>query len=221
MSGRAYAIDRRREATPAPPRHLWKRAFDVAFALVMLLFIAPLLLIIAAGLLIADGRPIFYRQKRIGYRGREFGCLKFRSMAKDADARLHDLLSVSEESRREWEASRKLASDPRIHPLGRILRRTSLDELPQFMNVLKGDMSVVGPRPIVHEEMSRYGAQIAHYTSVRPGVTGLWQVSGRNSVSYNERVTMDVEYVGGISPAKDAKILLKTVRIVLTGAGDH
>ena len=198
-----------------------KRSFDASFALLILLLLAPLLLIIAAALLVVDGRPIFYRQRRIGLDGREFGCLKFRSMVKDANERLRDVLESSEEARKEWAECQKLRNDPRVHVVGRILRKTSLDELPQFFNVLRGEMSVVGPRPIVRDEVSRYGEHIAHYEAVRPGVTGLWQVSGRNAVSYQERVALDVAYVTSLSPLNDAKIIVKTVGIVLTGSGDH
>ncbi len=199
----------------------WKRRFDVVFAAAVLLALAPLLLLIAAGLLIADGRPIFYSQRRIGRNGQMFSCLKFRSMVKDADAQLQALLASSPSCRAEWDETQKLRSDPRIHWMGRILRKTSLDELPQFINVLRGDMSVVGPRPIVQSEVARYGQDFAHYKSVRPGVTGLWQVSGRNELSYNERVALDVRYASNVSFSEDLRIISKTVGIVALGTGDH
>lgn len=199
----------------------WKQAFDLAFSVSLTVLLAPLFLIIAAAILISDGRPVFFEQQRIGIHGRRFRCFKFRTMVKDADARLNKLLAGSEDRRKEWQETQKLKDDPRVLRIGRLLRRTSLDEIPQLLNVLRGDMSVVGPRPIVESEIVRYGAGFDAYTKVRPGITGLWQVSGRNEVSYPERVAMDVRYVEKLSPLADIRIVLKTALIVFAGKGDH
>lgn len=198
----------------------WKRATDLVLALALLLFFLPAFIVIAISLILQDGTPIIFSQKRIGKAGRTFSCLKFRSMAKDSEARLAQLLAASPERREEWEATQKLQDDPRIHPIGRILRRSSLDELPQLINVVRGDMSLVGPRPIVREEVAKYGANFDDYRSVRPGLTGLWQVSGRNSLSYDRRVELDVQYVDKLSFRADMAILMKTAVIVLLSRGD-
>lgn len=184
-----------------------------------LIFVAPLMIWIALAMRILDKGPILYAQKRIGLGGREFACLKFRSMAVDADARLTALLATSASARREWDEYQKLTFDPRITRFGRFLRTSSLDELPQLFNVLTGDMSLVGPRPIVQAEASRYGRYFRAYCSVRPGVTGMWQVLGRNRVSYRRRVAMDVLYVRRRSVLLNVKILLATVPAVLMRKG--
>ncbi|CAD7026848.1 sugar transferase [Pseudorhizobium halotolerans] len=198
-----------------------KRVLDVVLALTAIGFLLPLFAIICLGILILDGRPVLYGQARIGHRGHTFKCWKFRSMVRDADARLTELLESCPKSRQEWSTLQKLSNDPRITLLGTFLRKSSLDELPQLFNIVRGDMSIVGPRPIVHSEIRRYGRSIRLYLATRPGLTGLWQVSGRNSLSYQERVALDVRYIRTMSAQLDAEIIFRTAAIVLTGRGDH
>jgi exopolysaccharide production protein ExoY len=166
-----------------------------------------------------DGAPWFYAHYRVGRDGRLFKCLKFRTMYRDADALLAELVQQDAAALREWQRDQKLQYDPRITPVGRFLRRTSLDELPQLINVLRGEMSFVGPRPVTVAELSRYGSVRWHYFSVRPGMTGLWQVSGRNNLSYEERVALDRRYVEHRSLWVDFRILYKTVKVILTREG--
>lgn len=196
-----------------------KRALDVVIVLTVLLMIALIIPIVILALFVQDGSPILYRQLRIGLGGRKFSCLKFRSMARDADERLDHLLRTCSASRQEWAFSQKLRSDPRIHSVGAILRRSSLDELPQLFNVLRGDMSVVGPRPMMPEQAVLYGENFARYSSVRPGITGLWQVSGRSTLPFEQRVKLDSEYSRDVTFVGDVKILFKTVWVVIAGHG--
>ncbi|MEX5727784.1 exopolysaccharide production protein ExoY [Rhodovulum iodosum] len=198
---------------------LQKQLFDRAFAALALLFLLPFFVVITLLLLIADGGPVLFSQERIGQHGRPFKCLKFRTMVRDAEARLDELLQADPEARREWQTIRKLTNDPRIHCIGVILRKTSLDELPQFLNVLRGDMSVVGPRPILMEEAVYYGANFKEYMSVKPGVTGAWQVSGRSNTTFEERVAMDVDYVHNRTFWCDLKIIWRTIAVVLKQHG--
>lgn len=200
---------------------LLTRAMDFAVALVALLFFLPLMLLIAALIFVTDPGPIFFAHRRIGRDGRYFRCLKFRSMAVDAEARLADVLATDPVARAEWARDHKLKDDPRITRIGAFLRKSSLDELPQFFNVLRGDMALVGPRPIVEAEALRYGRYFAHYCSVRPGITGLWQVSGRNNVSYRRRVAFDVAYSRSRSTLFDVKILAMTVPSVMLARGSY
>ncbi len=193
--------------------------FDKAFAATALLFFAPFITAISAMILLTEGGPVFFGHKRIGRDGREFNCLKFRTMALDAEAQLQRLLELDPNARAQWEMNQKLDDDPRVTFLGELLRKSSLDELPQFWNVLRGDMAIVGPRPIVEAEMQRYGDKIGDYLSVKPGITGLWQVNGRSTTSYAERVAMDVAYVRNQSFPQDLWIILKTVKAVLFGSG--
>ena len=198
-----------------------KRALDIIGAGVGLLLLAPFFLIVAL-MLRADGGPAFFAHQRVGRGGKLFGCLKFRSMVIDSQARLETLLANDPAARAEWEATRKLKNDPRITPIGRFLRSTSLDELPQLINVLRGEMSLVGPRPVQEAEIDRYyGASAAHYMAVRPGITGLWQVSGRSETSYESRVALDVAYVSRPSLLADISILLRTPVAVLSRRGAH
>lgn len=197
------------------------RALDLLIATVALVFVAPLMLAVAIAIKLQDGGPVLFGHRRIGYGGRSFKCWKFRSMVVDADTRLKALLEVSPEARQEWEESHKLRKDPRITGFGRFLRVSSLDELPQLLNVLQGEMSLVGPRPIVTSEVVRYGRWFRHYVSVRPGITGLWQISGRSDVSYAERVAMDVLYARNVSWSLYVKILIGTVPAVLTRTGSY
>lgn len=192
-----------------------KRLMDVLFSFGALVFLLPAIAVIALALLIQDGRPIFYRHRRIGRDGREFGCLKFRTMRRDADAVLADLLERDAAVRQEWAANQKLKQDPRVHRVGQFLRNTSLDEIPQFLNVLRGEMSIVGPRPIITDEVPHYGENFVFYLSMTPGVTGLWQVSRRSDTSYSARVAFDVDYFRARSINLDLKIMLQTVAIVL------
>jgi lipopolysaccharide/colanic/teichoic acid biosynthesis glycosyltransferase len=196
-----------------------KRALDIAIALAALVFFAPLMLVIAASLLLQDGRPVIFKQRRIGAGGRAFPCYKFRSMAKDSDRRLQYLLESSETSRLQWQLRQKLDHDPRIHFVGALLRKSSLDELPQLWNVLRGHMSIVGPRPVRPDELARYGEQAKYYLAQRPGLTGLWQVSGRSGTTYTERIELDVRYSKSWTLMGDIVILLKTVVVVLTTKG--
>ncbi len=199
---------------------LFKRCFDLCAAICIMIVGSPLLLWIAAKVM-ASGRPIFYGHKRVGQHGKHFPCYKFRTMAPNADQLLKELLARDPEARAEWERDFKLKNDPRITPIGHFLRKTSLDELPQLWNVLKGEMSLVGPRPIVDAELERYGAQVDYYLEAKPGVTGLWQVSGRNDVSYDTRVYLDAWYVKNWSLFNDIVILLRTVKVLLKKDGAY
>lgn len=197
------------------------RVLDVALAGSLLLFLAPLMLLIALLIWMEDGGYPLFGHRRIGRGGKSFACLKFRSMVPDAGARLERLLATDPEARREWLADHKLKVDPRITRLGGFLRRSSLDELPQLINVLRGQMSMVGPRPIVEGEVRRYGHGFKHYCAVRPGITGLWQVSGRNNLSYRRRVALDRLYVRSKSFNRDIAIMALTLPAVLTRNGSY
>ena len=198
-----------------------KRALDIIGAGIGLVLLSPFFLIVAL-MVRADGGPAFFAHQRVGRGGKLFGCLKFRSMVIDSQARLEALLATDPAARAEWEATRKLKNDPRITRIGRFLRSTSLDELPQLINVLRGEMSLVGPRPVQEAEIDRYyGASAAHYMAVRPGITGLWQVSGRSETSYESRVALDVSYVSRPSMLADLSILLRTPFAVLSRRGAH
>ena len=197
------------------------RMLDVLLSLSALIFLAPLLLLVALLVYIVDPGPILFGHRRLGKDGRTFRCWKFRSMVVDADVRLRGLLESDPAARAEWEADHKLRNDPRITRIGHFLRKSSLDELPQFFNVLMGEMSLVGPRPIVGDEVAKYGRYFADYCRVRPGITGLWQISGRNDVSYRRRVALDVSYVRSKSVALDMGILLLTVPRVVARRGSY
>ena len=192
-----------------------KRIGDVIFSLLVLTLGSPIFILI--GLLVKLSSPgsIFYIQKRIGRNYREFGCIKFRTMYKNADELLPNLLEKYPLMRQEFEKDFKLRHDPRITKLGRFLRRSSLDELPQFFNVLKGEMSVVGPRPIVSNEINKYSVFMEEVISVRPGLTGLWQVSGRNNLSYKKRVELDLVYARNRNFILDLEIILLTLGVLL------
>ena len=192
-----------------------KRSGDIAFSLAMLSLGSPVLITVALLVKLTSPGPVFFVQKRIGRRFQRFGCIKFRTMELDADRRLQELLESCPQLRAEFEKDHKLRRDPRITPIGQFLRLTSLDELPQFWNILCGEMSVVGPRPIVEQEIPRYGPAMEQVLSVRPGLTGLWQVSGRNNVSYQRRVLLDLTYVNRRSLGLDLRILWRTVSVVL------
>jgi exopolysaccharide production protein ExoY len=197
------------------------RLIDTTLSLIGLIFLAPLLLLIAALVAVTDPGPVFFGHMRIGRNGRLFRCWKFRSMAVDAEQLLRELLERDPEARLEWERDHKLRKDPRITAIGQFLRKSSLDELPQLFNVLCGEMSLVGPRPIVMDEARRYGRYFADYCRVRPGITGLWQVSGRNNISYRRRVALDVSYIRSKNVGTDMAILLLTVPRVLFAKGSY
>lgn len=197
------------------------RGLDIVISLVALIFVAPLMVVVAIAVKIQDGGPVFFGHSRIGYEGRAFRCWKFRSMVVDADARLAALLARSPEARKEWDDNQKLRRDPRVTLLGRMLRVSSIDELPQLFNVLIGEMSLVGPRPIVTAEVARYGSRFNHYCSVRPGITGLWQVSGRSDTGYRTRVAMDTVFAKRASPRLYLALLLATVPAVLYRRGSY
>lgn len=208
--------------TPADRLHaIVKRTFDIIFSTIAIVFLAPLLVCLMAAVRLTSPGPVFYSQMRVGRGGEAFKFYKFRSMRVDAENALRELLTNDFAAREEWEKYQKLVNDPRVTPIGKILRQTSLDELPQFWNVLRGDMSVVGPRPVTAGERTRYGDCWRYYCAVRPGITGLWQVSGRSSLTYEDRVRLDVEYVRGASILLDLKILLRTITVVLGMRGSY
>jgi exopolysaccharide production protein ExoY len=196
------------------------RCLDVTIAVAAMIFFLPVLLTLAL-LLACQGGPVLFAHQRLGRGGRHFYCLKFRSMVVDAEERLARLLREDAEARKEWFENHKLRNDPRITGFGRFLRRSSLDELPQLWNVLRGEMSIVGPRPIVDAEVPRYGHRISSYFAVKPGLTGLWQVSGRNDVGYRSRVAMDCLYAKAVRPGLYLWLVLATVPAVLARRGSY
>jgi len=202
------------------PARLTKRIFDILLAIVLLVFLSPLMLIISLVLKLEGGDVLFAHQ-RIGKNGRKFKCYKFRSMVPNAEKILEDILEKNSELKDQWEKDHKLKDDPRISKLGDFLRRTSMDELPQLLNVIKSEMSLVGPRPIVEEELHKYGLEKSYYLMVRPGMTGLWQVSGRNDTDYETRVYLDIWYVKNWSLWYDLALLFKTVRVVTSQSGAY
>ncbi len=207
--------------TAKPPKlRRRKRLFDIVFGAALIIFLAPLMLVIAV-LVKLDGGPALYGHRRVGANGQSFRCWKFRSMVLNADRVLADVLRSDPEARAQWERDFKLKSDPRITPIGRFLRTTSLDELPQLFNVIRGEMSLIGPRPIVTEEIERYGDAFRHYCACRPGMTGLWQVSGRNGVDYVRRVKFDEQYATGWSFLLDLIVLCRTVVVVTQRSGAY
>ena len=192
-----------------------KRIGDIVFSLIVLTLGSPIFILIGFLVKLSSPGSVFYIQKRVGRNYREFGCIKFRTMYKDADDLLPNLLEKYPLMRKEFEKDFKLRQDPRITKLGRFLRRSSLDELPQFFNVLKGEMSVVGPRPIVSNEIIKYSLFMEEVISVRPGLTGLWQVSGRNNLSYKKRVELDLLYARNRNFLLDLEIIILTLGVLL------
>jgi lipopolysaccharide/colanic/teichoic acid biosynthesis glycosyltransferase len=190
-----------------------------AVALLLLVLLSPVMAVVTFFIWKRDGAPVLFAHYRVGRNGKLFRCMKFRSMLRNSEQVLADLLRNDAQARAEWARDQKLTNDPRITPIGHFLRRSSLDELPQLLNVLRGEMSLVGPRPITVAELTRYGSVRWHYLSVRPGITGLWQVSGRNNTSYEERVALDRRYVEQRSVLGDVAILFKTVRVVVLREG--
>lgn len=215
----ASPVWRRLAADTEVKAYKGKRAFDVAAALAMCALFAPVAICAGAMVWRQSGRPIVFKHRRVGLGGQSFDVYKFRSMVKNADARLAKLLEADPEAAKEWAESHKLKNDPRVTAIGRFLRKTSLDELPQIINVLKGDMSLVGPRPVVLEELEKYGESLPYYLACKPGLTGPWQVSGRNDISYAQRVKMDEEYSRKQSFTGDLLIALKTAGVFFKATG--
>ncbi len=195
-----------------------KRFLDILFSLIVLIICSPIFLVVAILIKIDSKGPVFYKHKRIGKNGKTIYLYKFRSMHKDADKKLKELLK-DPKIKKEWEANFKLDNDPRITRVGKILRKTSIDELPQLLNILKGDMSVVGPRPIVDGEIDKYGKNKNKFLSVTPGLTGWWACNGRSCKSYSDRMKLELYYVDHISLILDTKIILKTIVVVIKGHG--
>ena len=197
-------------------RDVAKRVIDISIVLMAAIPVLFTLTVLAAAI-VMDGVNPFYRQKRIGKNGRVFSMWKLRSMVRNADELLEHYLSQNPEARREWDVSQKLKFDPRITPIGRIIRKTSLDELPQLWNVLRGDMSLVGPRPMMVEQRKLYPG--TDYYRLRPGITGLWQISDRNETSFAERSVYDTAYYRALSLRTDLVVMIRTVGVVLRGTG--
>lgn len=218
--GPAFALEIRRNLL-LPFSRRCKRAMDLGLVLLLLPVLLPVALLLALAVKLTSRGPVLFRQMRIGRDGNAFPMLKFRTMVGDSERVLEDYLAKHPHQRRIWEAKRKLRDDPRITGMGKLLRVLSLDELPQIWNILAGDMSLVGPRPIVEAEIPLYGDTFALYTKVRPGLTGLWQVSGRNDISFPERVALDAYYVRKWSFWLDLYILLRTPQAILTGRGAY
>jgi exopolysaccharide production protein ExoY len=198
-----------------------KRIADIVLAISGIILLAPLLIICFTATVLTSPGPALFRHRRVGFNGKHFDCLKFRTMVTDAPERLHRLLASDPLAAAEWAANRKLRDDPRVTAIGAILRKSSLDELPQLFNVLKGDMSIVGPRPVTDEELERYTTAIGAYLACRPGITGLWQVSGRSTTTYDKRVACDAFYARNWSMTLDAKILIVTLPSLLFTVGAY
>lgn len=205
------------------PRHasalVLQRCMDLTLAMLCLLVLWPVMLAAAMLVLLSGPGPVLYSQRRFGRNGEIFRCFKFRTMQADADRRLHELLESSPAIRAIWKKDRKLRDDPRITYFGRFLRRYSIDELPQLFNVVRGDMSIVGPRPLATDEAHFYADAFATYCSLKPGITGPWQVSGRNQISFEGRAQLDCEYARTKSLGQDFRIILRTIPVVLHGTG--
>lgn len=199
----------------------WKRLLDLALVTLSAPASLMLMALIAMAVRFVDGGPVLFKQERIGFRGKKFLIWKVRTMVPDAEDMLSQYLDDNPAAGAEWRATQKLQVDPRATRLGRFLRASSLDELPQLWNVLTGDMSLVGPRPLVEGEGRRYGSHYRYYLTTRPGLTGLWQVSGRNDTTYEERVAMDVRYIQSWSVLTDLLLILKTVGVVLRRSGAY
>ncbi|MGM0439625.1 MAG: sugar transferase [Chlamydiota bacterium] len=199
-----------------------KRIFDIFFSLTALICVAPVFLIIAALIAFTSPGPIIFSHQRVGRGGRLFSCFKFRTMYVDANEKLEEILANDPQAQKEWEANHKLKDDPRVTPLGCFLRKTSLDELPQFLNILKGDMSTVGPRALVSDEVhQKLGYKANKILSIRPGLTGVWQTSGRSNTSYQQRLTMDEEYIDKHNLWYDIYLILKTIPVMLFRHGAY
>ena len=202
-------------STASPAREI----FDRVFAAAVLLFGFPFLVLVIAALFFSQGSPVMFAHKRVGKNGKEFKCLKFRTMVVDAEERLAEHLASNSEARAQWENWRKLEDDPRVTCVGEFLRKTALDELPQFINVLRGEMSIVGPRPIVRDELKMYAQHAGAYLSVKPGITGLWQVEAKEIDTYEDRVALDMEYLQRRSFLFDLSLIMRTAVLVLKRGG--
>jgi len=198
---------------------LTKVVFDRLVALVALITLAPVMAVVATLILMRRDGPVFFSHPRVGRGGKIFRCHKFRTMVPNGGALFEQVLAIDPVARDDWEIRRKVFRDPRVSRLGAFLRSSSLDELPQFWNVLCGEMSMVGPRPVTAEELEHYGEAARDYMTVRPGITGIWQVSGRSGCTFAERVALDVGYVRNLSFAQDIAILFRTVKVVLSHEG--
>ncbi len=207
--------------SPLPIRQTSKRVIDIILAISGIVLLAPLLIICFITTVVTSPGPALFRHKRVGFQGKYFDCLKFRTMVTDAPERLRQLLESDPLAAAEWTANRKLRHDPRVPAIGAILRKSSLDELPQLFNVRRGDMSIVGPRPVTDDELILYSDAIDAYLACRPGITGLWQVSGRSTTTYNKRIACDSFYARKWSMALDAKILIVTLRALLFSDGAY
>ena len=192
-----------------------KKNFDFLFSLLFLIFSLPLFLIISLLIKLSSRGPIFFLQERIGKNNIPYKCIKFRTMYPEAKDIMENILMKDKNLKKEFEETHKLKNDPRITSIGKLLRKTSLDELPQFINVLKGEMSIVGPRPIVKDEKKKYGKNLKKVLSIKPGITGLWQVSGRNNLTYKKRVMLDLNYVRNYNLLMDIRILIRTFGVIL------
>ena len=199
----------------------WKRFIDIFLLLLSSPLTIPVVLIVTLLIKVTSPGPVFYGHKRTGKNGKEFKCWKFRSMVIDADKQLEKILAENPEMRAEWEKDRKFTNDPRVTKIGKILRKTSIDEIPQFFNILTGEMSFVGPRPVTEPELAKYGKKAEFILSVKPGLSGMWQISGRSDTGYEERVTLDSYYIQNWSVWLDIWIIIKTVAVVLRGKGAY
>ena len=205
----------RTHVSSKPTGNKAKRAMDIALAMAGIFLLAPLLIICSLSIMLTSPGPVLFRHRRVGFQRAYFNCLKFRTMVVDSERLLQAYFRENPQAIAEWAATRKLRFDPRVTAIGTILRRTSLDELPQLFNVLKGDMSIVGPRPVTEEELGRYCSNIKWYLACRPGITGLWQVSGRSKTTYRKRVACDAYYARHWSLALDTKIISATLPALL------
>ena len=194
---------------------LIKKLFDILFSLFILIAFFPLFMIIALLIKLSSRGPIFFLQERVGKNNIPFKCIKFRTMHPEAKDILQNILKKDNKIKKEFEETHKIKNDPRITTIGKLLRKTSLDELPQFINVLKNEMSIVGPRPIVKDEKKKYGKNFKKLLSIKPGITGLWQVSGRNNLTYKKRVSLDLNYVKNYNLLMDIRILIRTFGVIL------
>ena len=194
---------------------LLKKFFDFLFSLFFLFACIPIFILISLLIKLSSRGPIFFLQERIGRNNITFKCIKFRTMHPEAKDMLENLLIKNEKLRMEFDKTHKIKNDPRITSIGKLLRKTSLDELPQFINVLRNEMSIVGPRPIVKKEKKKYGKSLKKVLSVRPGITGLWQVSGRNNLTYKTRVKLDLNYIENYNLLMDLRILIRTIGVIL------
>ncbi len=192
-----------------------KSILDKLFSFLLIISTLPLLLLIALLIKFSSRGPVFYSQERLGKNLIKFNCLKFRTMHPEADDILRNLLLKNNKLKKEYEMTHKIKNDPRITNIGKILRKTSLDELPQFINVLRNEMSIVGPRPIVYAETKKYNKNLKKVFSVNPGITGLWQVSGRNNLTYKKRIHLDIIYVKNLNFLMDLRIIIRTIGVIL------